>query len=1387
MNENNTNNIENNNIDIIINSNNNNNNYEVNEMNENNHIVNINGKEEEEEVEFNNNTIDNIIDNNSNDNNNNNNTNNNINNSNDSDNTNDKNNIEITVIEDNIVVEEINENEIYEITEIIDDDDNEMNDEEVIVTKTITTNNKNNNNTNDSEIIEIEDNDDNASILLDDEDEEENKKEEEVININNNDNNETTMQQQEENVIQIKEVMEEESNEIKEINNDNNNDNIITMNDNVQQQQLLDDGVEMSIIEPLNQQQLQQSPQQLQQQQNEMSIEPTTIIQQKEEEEQQLQQQQEELNNDSILLENDNNNTVNNIDYYQEIINKKERQKQKELEKKLKLNIVTSKIGDTILVKNLKDKQPSLKRKRINKKEQLEDENIEESDDDEEDQEEEEEDENDEEEEDDELFNFRAIKYYKEDNNNLIRENEEDKNEEEDEEQNEEEECFNFMYNSKEEFEREKQLFEQKRITKEEDDIKSNSDEDTDYFESEEEENNNNNQEEEEDDEMIEESNSSSGSGGEEREQQEQQQQKNELENELEKLMKEKVEYLHNVHFNQLKKEKIYKKYILEKNFTITQLKEKLIFYKQQLNQTKIEILQNNSKLENKNLNLIFKILKRQIKYEVLLLLIDEPPIIAPFPNKKVNVNKQQQQLNKERKELLDDMNDFIDDSNMEDEEINLKDSLMNQSPSQLETSLQSPNREEEAIKIKKIKYHIIPNQNGKNIILGNEFFNNLNFKKLLNGTVGICEILEKKIPYHFINIVMNQKVKKSAQQFKQQQEEEKEKENVNVSQLNTLLNEYKDVTNYGNLNIKIPSNIDAMDHQIDGLLFGIKQLKDKKSFIIAHEMGLGKTLTTLLLFLNYNLLTKKGSLKYLILTTKSNLNRFIDDYNYFFKNNYHFIENIIKIESSNELDKLNNYNNGIVLMSHRLLLDILKNEEIKNRILKINFNFFVIDEAQIIKNDKTQTYNSFMEIKTEFKILLSGTPLQNSLGDLFNLIKFIKNKMILNDKEFENEFIKYFNNNPINSKLNKFRLKLFTLLFNDSIHRVLFKESKLMDIKKYQHLIFYKPNLEILNIYDILQNKNVNFFTLNKTLRVILDAGSFIYNYSSKNSNNTIIEEQFEEEMIEEEIMNEQIKKNIYNSITSLVDKEIIPLNIEIKENNKIKILQNLINSIKVNDETDQIVIFTNYISYLPFLINELKIDYKIEMFTGTLTTKQRNEILFKFKNKEIDILFVSKKVGGVGIDLSNANHVIFYNLDFNYTNDLQCISRCYRNKQLKDVHVYTLLGMVNLDINLKMECHVKKATMINYVLDNIFIKNKLSGDNFFENCKERMKGYLDKFIILDTFMAGDNDEKDELLIGQDNLITSDNEEVDDEGFKCHCNEFFKRYPHLKKLNFFN
>jgi SNF2 family DNA or RNA helicase len=338
--------------------------------------------------------------------------------------------------------------------------------------------------------------------------------------------------------------------------------------------------------------------------------------------------------------------------------------------------------------------------------------------------------------------------------------------------------------------------------------------------------------------------------------------------------------------------------------------------------------------------------------------------------------------------------------------------------------------------------------------------------------------------------------------------------------------------------------------------------------------------------------------------------------------------------------------------------LNIAKSKKNMDLVIRQFYDLVVVDEAHHLRNRSTLSWKLVNQIQKRFILLLSATPLQNNLIELFNLITLLKPGQFKTEKLFRHEYL--MKGNPRRPS-NKDRLRG---LLRDVMIRNTRSAIDLRLPKRYATTIRIEPTEIEKEIYErlneYLKKNHFNRQMMNLLLR---EAGSSPF--ALKESLMQLDDDGDKKGII-------QLIENLGDVAKGIALREIIKKNLEGKK-----------------------VIFTQYIKSMDYITDLLRRnEIPFVTFKGTLSSREKNIAIQSFRN-EVPIL-VSTESGGEGRNLQFCNTIINFDLPWNPMRIEQRIGRLHRIGQTRDVFIF------NLSV---------KETIEDYIID--ILDNKI---NMFE-----------------------------------------------------------------------
>ncbi|PJJ09452.1 non-specific serine/threonine protein kinase [Flavobacterium sp. 1] len=465
--------------------------------------------------------------------------------------------------------------------------------------------------------------------------------------------------------------------------------------------------------------------------------------------------------------------------------------------------------------------------------------------------------------------------------------------------------------------------------------------------------------------------------------------------------------------------------------------------------------------------------------------------------------------------------------------------------------------------------------------------------------------------------------------------------------------------------------------YQIEGVKWLLEHYNNGLGACLADDMGLGKTLQTLTtlvavqeqldfekaenvqldLFGN-EIVTPKEYLKALIVLPSSLVFNWYNEARKFTPHfrRIQYIGNDRKMLSK----KLEKYD--LIFTSYSIVsrdISILE---------KYNFRYLILDESQYIKNKNSKIFKAINQVKASHKISLSGTPIENSLDDLWSQMQFI-NPNILGSYAFFAENYKL----PIEKKQDENSLLELKNLINPFILRRT-KEQVLKDLPELSEQIFYcEMELEQEKLYEEEKSKARN--SLLKT------DGSEVAKIS---------------------IINTLMRLRQLSNHPKMIDSKS-----EMDSGKYIAVTRYLETLVQSNQKT---IVFSSFVSNLEFYktwCKENKIDF-CEL-TGETPLKEREYQVNRFQQQEKPLLFfVSLKAGGVGLNITKASYVVFLDPWWNPFSEKQGIGRAHRIGQMNKVNVIRFITKNTVEEKI-IRLQESKKLLSDSLLDENYIGDEI------------------------------------------------------------------------------
>ncbi|XP_059622171.1 probable global transcription activator SNF2L1 [Phlebotomus argentipes] len=467
-------------------------------------------------------------------------------------------------------------------------------------------------------------------------------------------------------------------------------------------------------------------------------------------------------------------------------------------------------------------------------------------------------------------------------------------------------------------------------------------------------------------------------------------------------------------------------------------------------------------------------------------------------------------------------------------------------------------------------------------------------------------------------------------------------------------------------------NNGEMRDYQVEGLNWMISIYENGINGILADEMGLGKTLQTIS-FIGYLNFTKGLSqrLKYLVIVPMSTLQNWLNEFQRWCPSLV-----VVKLHGT-KAERYEQVQKVIKPKKFDVLVTTYEMTYVETNVLQgIKYHTVILDEGHRIKNENTLGAKKVRTLHTNHKMILTGTPIHNTVHELWALMNFLMPDIFNSGEDFDRWFesMECINNQMVTDRL-----------------RAIIKPFMLRRIKADVEKNL-KPKQE-LKIYVGMTDLQLEWYR------------------------KLLLKELYERDS--QGILN---KKSLHNLLIHLRKCTSHPYLFEgaeegppfvtgehlIRNSGKMIIMDKLV--ARHLTEGSRILIFFQFTKMMDILEDYCTLrGYKFSRLDGSLTGMARTAELESFTRAGSDkqIFLLSTRAGGLGLNLSVADVVIIYDSDWNPQMDLQAIDRAHRIGQTKQVRVYKLIAEKSVDERI-VEYSEMKMTLDEKLIHKQSLKNE-------------------------------------------------------------------------------
>lgn len=432
---------------------------------------------------------------------------------------------------------------------------------------------------------------------------------------------------------------------------------------------------------------------------------------------------------------------------------------------------------------------------------------------------------------------------------------------------------------------------------------------------------------------------------------------------------------------------------------------------------------------------------------------------------------------------------------------------------------------------------------------------------------------------------------------------------------------------------LKVP----LLPYQLDGIAFAAGSGRA----VLADDMGLGKTIQAVGAA---ELLAREAEIKKVLVVCPASLK------SQWRAEIHRFCDRDVQLIGGASAQRLAQYDNGCfftVCNYEQVLRDILAIEQVK-------WDLIILDEGQRIKNWEAKTSSVIKSLKSPFALVLSGTPLENRLDELYSVVQFVDDRRLGPGFRFFNK------------------------------HRMVDEKGKVLG---YKHLSDLRETLKPVLLRRTRESVRLELPPRTTELVRIPPTDEQIELHSGHMTMvATIVRKKFISEMDLLRLQKHLLMARMSANSTYLVDKE------PPGHSTKLERLDELFEQL-FSEDGRKVVLFSEWTTMLNLiepLLKKRKLDFV--RLDGSVPQKQRQELVHKFQTDPDCRLFLTTNAGSTGLNLQSANTVINVDLPWNPAVLEQRIARAHRMGQQQPVQVYVLVTEGTIEENLLQTLAAKK-----------------------------------------------------------------------------------------------
>ncbi|MEA5449825.1 SNF2-related protein [Leptolyngbya sp. CCNP1308] len=456
----------------------------------------------------------------------------------------------------------------------------------------------------------------------------------------------------------------------------------------------------------------------------------------------------------------------------------------------------------------------------------------------------------------------------------------------------------------------------------------------------------------------------------------------------------------------------------------------------------------------------------------------------------------------------------------------------------------------------------------------------------------------------------------------------------------------------------ELPSTLQAelRDYQVEGFNWLARLAHWGVGACLADDMGLGKTLQALAL-----ILTRAPQGPTLIVAPTSVCMNWLSEAEKFAPT-----LNPMQFGTGDRQKVLDNLKPFDLLVCS---YGLLQQDDVSDMLAKVEWQTIVLDEAQAIKNSATKRSKAAMKLQGGFKILTTGTPIENHLGELWNLFRFINPGLLGSQDQFSTRFANAIERNQDKAARN--RLK-----------------------KLIQPFILRRTKTQVLD--ELPARTEV-------TLQVELSAQEMAFYEALRRE----AVEKLADPTIESGTKHLQVLAEIMKLRRACCNTRLVKGTTALPSA-KLEAFGEVLEELLENNH--KALVFSQFVDHLSILREFLDgQDISYQYLDGSTPAKDRKKRVDAFQAGQGDVFLISLKAGGTGLNLTAADYVIHMDPWWNPAVEDQASDRAHRIGQLRPVTIYRLVAKNTIEEKI-VDLHKQKRDLADSLLEGTDMSGKIS-----------------------------------------------------------------------------